>query len=210
MTELGIPFEEKLQVFSDDGNWDEFRKFSPTGLVPCLADGDTVVWESLAIVEYLGEKHAHLWPEDPSARSWARSATCEMHAGFSALRNRCSMTCGQRIKMHKPEEDDLRRDLDRLDELWGQGIEKFGGPFLAGDRFTAVDAFYCPVAFRVQSFGLKLNPISMDYVKKLLSLDAMQFWYEQALVEPWREIAHEEEIAKSGEVYADFRKPLTS
>ena len=112
--------------------------------------------------------------------------------------------------MHKPEEDDLRRDLDRLDELWGQGIEKFGGPFLAGDRFTAVDAFYCPVAFRVQSFGLKLNPISMDYVKKLLSLDAMQFWYEQALVEPWREIAHEEEIAKSGEVYADFRKPLTS
>ena len=112
--------------------------------------------------------------------------------------------------MHKPEEDDLRRDLDRLDELWEQGIEKFGGPFLAGDRFTAVDAFYCPVAFRVQSFGLKLNPISMDYVKKLLSLDAMQFWYEQALVEPWREIAHEEEIAKSGEVYADFRKPLTS
>ena len=112
--------------------------------------------------------------------------------------------------MHNPEEDDLRRDLDRLDELWGQGIEKFGGPFLAGDRFTGVDAFYCPVAFRVQSFGLKLNPISMDYVQKLLSLEAMQSWYEQALLEPWREIAHEEEIAKSGEVYADFRKPLAS
>jgi glutathione S-transferase len=115
------------------------------------------------------------------------------------------MTCGQRIKMRNMDDPSLQKDLKRLDELWGQGLDQFAGPFLAGDRFTAVDAFYCPVAFRIQSFGLKLNPVSMDYVEKLLSLNAMRSWYQQALAEPWREFSHEEEIASVGEITADYR-----
>ena len=208
MTEFGIPFEEKLFVFSERGNWDEFRKFSPTGLVPCLEDGETLVWESLAIVEYLAENHPEVLPADTVARAWGRSASAEMHAGFSALRNQCSMTCGQRIRL--PEVDaSLQRDLDRLDELWGEGLKRFAAPFLAGDRFTAVDAFYCPVAFRVQSFGLQLSPESTDYVQLLLETDAMANWYKQALLEPWREVAHEREIAGVGEVYADYRTGIS-
>jgi len=86
MTQLGIPFEETLNQFTEDSN---FKAFSPTGLVPCLVDGDTVVWESLAIVEYLAEQYPQVWPSDKDARAWARSATSEMHANFSALRNEC-------------------------------------------------------------------------------------------------------------------------
>lgn len=204
LTELAIPFEEKLSPLSDGSSWSEYREFSPTGLVPCLQDGENLVWESLAIIEYLGERHAEVWPQESQARSWARSASAEMHAGFSAIRNQCPMSCGHRIKMHQID-NALQKDLDRLNELWMQGLQQFGGPCLAGEQFTAVDAFYCPVAFRIQSFGLQLSDQSMNYVQRLLDLDAMGSWYEQALAEPWREAAHEEEIALAGEVYADFR-----
>lgn len=204
MSELKIPFEERLRPLSSGSSWDEYRDFSPTGLVPCLADGETLVWESLAIVEYLAEQHPEIWPESSDARTWARCATVEMHAGFSAIRNQCPMTCGQRIKMHGVDAR-LQKDLDRLDELWNQGLDRFGGPFLAGDRFTAVDAFYCPVALRIQSFGLNLGDQSSRYVKALLGLASMRDWYEAAIKETWREPDHEEEIASVGEIYADFR-----
>ncbi|MBT5332079.1 MAG: glutathione S-transferase family protein [Porticoccaceae bacterium] len=204
MSELGIPFEEHLVAFSEKNNWDEFRKFSPTGLVPCLSDNETLVWESLAIVEYLAEKHSEVWPENSSARAWARSATVEMHAGFSAIRNQCPMTCGQRIKMHEIDSS-LQKDLDRLAELWIQGLEKFGGPFLAGNLFTAVDAFFCPIAFRAQSYGLSLGDLPDQYIQRLLSMASMQDWYEAGLKEPWRDKGHEEEIAATGEIVADYR-----
>lgn len=206
LTELAIPFEEQISPLSEGSSWSDYRDFSPTGLVPCLKDKEHLVWESLAIIEYLGEKHSEVWPLDAAARSWARSASAEMHAGFSAIRNQCSMTCGQRIRMHEVDAA-LQRDLDRLNELWIQGLEQFGGPFLAGDRFTAVDAFYCPVAFRAQSFGLSFGEQSTQYLQRLLKLDSMQMWYESALQEPWRESSHEEEISRAGEVYADFREP---
>src|SRR5690606_8524787 len=129
--------------------------FSPSGKVPCLVDGETVVWDSLAIVEYLAEKHEGVWPSDARARAWARCASAEMHSGFTALRTHCSMTCGQRIRLHEYP-DALKRDVDRLCELWRSGLESFGGPFLAGRRFSAVDAYFAPVAFRVQSYELTL------------------------------------------------------
>jgi glutathione S-transferase len=204
MTELGIPFEENLVVFADGPNWEEFRKFSPSGLVPCLKDGEVTIWESLAIVEYLAERHPGVWPEDAVARAWARSATAEMHGGFSALRNQCSMTCGQRVQLHEFG-DSLKKDLDRLQELWTEGLGNFGGPFLTGQSFTAVDAFYAPVAFRIQTYGLPLKDKSAAYVQSLLNTDSIQAWYEEALKEPWREAAHEEEIAAVGTVIADYR-----
>lgn len=206
MSLLDIPFEECLTPFEPESNGSVFRAFSPSGLVPCLEDGERTVWESLAIVEYLAERHAGVWPADDDARAWARCASSEMHAGFAALRSLCPMNCGVRVKLHAMP-DALARNLARLDELWQQGLERFGGPFLAGGSFTAVDAFFAPVAFRIQTFGLELGAPSLEYVQRLLALPAMQQWYQAALNEPWREEGHEAEVEESGTVVEDLRRP---
>ncbi len=203
MKQLQIPFQEKLHPF----NQEDFSDFSPTALVPCLYDEDTVVWESLAIVEYLADKHPQVWPQDRSARNWARCATAEMHAGFNHLRNDCSMSCGVRLRLHQ-QSAGLLKDLDRLQNLWTEGLEKFGGPFLAGKNFTAVDAFYAPVAFRIQTFDLPLNQKAEGYVNHLLALPAMQQWYQEALAEPWRDHPHDEDLYQHVDIIEDLRKPL--
>ncbi len=138
-----IPFEERLTPFADGSSHAAFRAFSPTGKVPCLTDGDIVVWDSLGIAEYLADRHPGLWPEAPNARTWARCAAAEMHSGFGALRDFCGMNCGLRVRLHAMPEP-LLRDLERLQELWAEGLERFGGPFLAGPVFTTVDAFFAP------------------------------------------------------------------
>jgi glutathione S-transferase len=93
----------------------------------------------------------------PTRAAWARCAAAEMHSGFQALRNTCSMNCGVRVKLHAQSEA-LKKDIARIAELWTEGLARFGGPFLAGAKFGAVDAFFCPVAYRVQSYGLELPP----------------------------------------------------
>ena len=204
MRQLNIPFTEQLQQFAAD-NYHSFRTFSPTGKVPCLHDDAIVVWESLAIVEYLAERHPGVWPEDAAARNFARSACSEMHAGFSTLRSVCTMNCGVRVALQDPPAA-LGKELQRLDELWQQGLQQFGGPFLAGEQFTAVDAFFAPVAFRIQSYGLQLSEPSMAYAQRLLDLPAMQQWYEAALDESWREVSHEAENGLYGRVLVDYRR----
>src|SRR5579863_6709733 len=89
MRECGIAFDERLTPLDDAAGNVAFRRFSPTGKVPCLVDGDITVWDSLAITEYLAERHSGIWPRDPRARAWARSAAAEMHSGFTALRSTC-------------------------------------------------------------------------------------------------------------------------
>lgn len=204
MTELGIPFDEKLIPF-EESNHANFRAFAPNAKVPCLHDGDTVVWDSLAIIEYLAEQHPAVWPSGRSARAWARSATAEMHSGFSALRGQCSMNCGLRLRLHGTDAA-LQADLDRLDELWRDGLRRFGGPFLAGAAFSAVDAYFAPVAFRIQSYALPVSPVAQDYAQRLLALDGMQAWYAAALAEPWRETGHEQDILQRAERLADLRR----
>ena len=204
MQALEIPFEEELIPFEVGTSFEKFRSFSRSGLVPCLHDGDTVVWDSLAITEYLAERHPAVWPADTSTRAWARCVSAEMHSGFSALRNQCSMNCGLRVALHGIDTA-LRKDIDRIDEIWAEGLSRFGGPFLAGGSFTAADAFYAPVACRVQTFDLPLSPAARQYADALLAMPAMQEWYEAALQEPWREIHHEEEILDAGRVLHDFR-----
>jgi len=204
MRELNIPFNEHLLPFGHALSWDAYRKISPSGKVPCLVDGDTVVWDSLSIVEYLAERHAGVWPTDAGARAWARSAAAEMHSGFSELRNRCSMTCGVRVRLNEYPPS-LDNDLRRLDELWQQGLNRFGGPFLAGPGFTAADAFFAPVAFRVQTYGLSLEASSSAYVARLLALPSMRQWYAQALAESFRDTPHEEEMLRTGRVVEDYR-----
>lgn len=205
MKTLGLPFKEVLHPFPEDGpSYPTFSKFSPTGLVPVLNDAETVVWESLGIVEYLADRHTGVWPEAEAPRAWAQSAAAEMHGGFSALRNICGMNCGIRVKLRDYPEA-LRRDVDRIDALWTEGLTRFGGPFLAGSAFGAVDAFFCPVAFRIQTYGLALGDPAAGYPKRLLALPAMQEWYESALKETFREPVHEADAKASGEWTEDLR-----
>jgi glutathione S-transferase len=209
MKALGISFSEHVVPFHDHDAWSKYRLLSPNGLVPLLRDGDIVVWESLAIAEYLAERHAGVWPKDPAARAFARSAAAEMHSGFSALRNICGMNVGVRVALRE-KPDALKANLDRLAVLWSDGIGRFGGPFLAGADFSAADAFFCPVAFRVQTYGLELDPSSAAYVTRLLALPAMQEWYAAGLAETFRDWPHEREIDAVGAVTKDLRAPATN
>lgn len=204
MRELDIPFTEHVVPFGGAQNPDAFRGFSPTGKVPCLVDGTLTVWDSLAITEYVGERHAGVWPAEAGARAWARSASAEMHSGFFALRNACTMNCGIRVTL-KSVDAPLGRDLARLEELWADGIGRFGGPFLTGTRFCAVDAFFAPVAFRIQTYTPPLNAGAQRYAAHLLALPAMKDWYAAALQETWRDEEHEVEARAMGEWLADLR-----
>jgi len=207
MQVLAIPFDEVIEPLLEGSCWDKYRTFSPNGLVPCLRDGESVVWESLAIIEYLAERHNGVWPQDTEARAWARCAAAEMHAGFSALRNECSMNCGMRVQLQTISPA-LQHNLNRLDELWNEGLRRFCGPFLGGVSFSAVDAFFAPVAFRIQTFNLPLSNTATAYAQRLLDLDAMRAWYDAALQEAWREPAHEQELLDAGVVIKDLRAAI--
>lgn len=204
LRERGIPFEEKLVSFQGAATGETFRRFSPSGKVPCLVDGDTVVWDSLAIAEYVAERHPDVWPSDPVARAFARCAAAEMHSGFMALREQCGMNCGIRVKLHRID-GTLAGDLARLNALWNEGLEQFGGPFLAGSGFTAVDAFFAPVAFRIRTYAPPLDDNANAYAQRLLALPSMQGWYQAAIEETWRDAGHEAEVAQWGAVTHDLR-----
>lgn len=204
MRQLELPFREQLTPIPEGSTGEAFGKVSPSGRVPCLRDGDTVVWETLGIAEYLAERHPGVWPADSQARTWARCASAEMHGGFVTLRERCSMNCGLRVRMREISPL-LHREISRLNALWNEGLSRFGGPFLAGKGFTAVDAFFAPVAFRVQTYGLPFDDTGAAYVARLLALPAMQSWYTAALAETWREPGHEAEAEGVGTWLEDLR-----
>jgi len=204
MRALGIDFEERLVIFKAGTNWDEFRTFSPSGKVPALVLPEATLWDSLAITEYLYESHKSVWPRDSFARAWARCATAEMHSGFPVLREVCSMSCGVRMTLHEPNAE-LNKELERIDELWCEGLDKFAGPYLAGEQFTAVDAFYAPVIFRLQTYGLSLGVRAQSYVDLMLAHPAMRQWYDEALQEVWRDTPHDAECEKYSRVTEDFR-----
>lgn len=204
MRGLGLPFTEHLRPFTEKYVPGDFRSFSPSGRVPCLVAGPQVVWDSLAIVEYLAERHPGVWPSDASARAWGRCASAEMHSGFAALRNQCSMSVGVRIRLHAVD-DALKSDLARIEELWADGLARHGGPFLGGARFSAVDAFFAPVASRVETYDLPVGAASRAYVSRLLAFPAIAEWIEAGIAETWRDPPHEKEIMASGTVLQDLR-----
>lgn len=209
MRELALDFTERQLIFGDAASWESYRQISPAGKVPSLRDeanGNLIVWDSLSIAEYLAERHDGIWPAASNARAWARSAAAEMHSGFSELRSRCSMSCGVRIRLHEFPPA-LERDVARLQALWKEGLQRFGGPFLAGRAFTAADAFFAPVAFRVQTYALSLDSECATYVTRLLDLPSMKQWYAEALKEPFRDEPHDLEIRKVGSLLADYRAP---
>lgn len=205
MTELGIPFTEVLHPFpADVSGTHPFTAFSPSGLVPCLHDGDLRITDSLAITEYLAETFPQVWPHGRAPRAWARSAASEMHAGFMGLRSHCSMNLGVRVKLRSLAPA-LTANLTRLEALWSDGLTMFGGPFLAGAAFTAVDAFFVPVAFRLQTYGLTLAPHAMAYADQLRALPSADAWYRSALAETFRDSRHDAEVSEVGTVLADLR-----
>jgi glutathione S-transferase len=204
MKALGIPFKDRIEPFTADSNYAEFRQFSPTGQVPCLIDNGATIWDSLGIALYLADRHEGIWPTDAIAKAWAQCAVTEMHGGFSALRNDCTMNVGVRVKPN-PMRPALVRDVERIAELWAEGLTNFDGPFLAGPKFTAVDAFYAPVAYRVRTYGLDVGAAGQAWVNMMLAHPAMRQWEAEALAESWREVGHEEELAACGSITADYR-----
>lgn len=200
LRELGIPFTERLEWFDSVA----FTTFSPSGKVPCLVDGDITVWDSLAITEYLAEAHPRVWPAAKAARAFARCAAAEMHSGFFALREQCGMNCGIRVRLNAIDAA-LKRDLERLEALWNDGFARFGGPFLAGAEFSAADAFFAPVAFRIQTYAPPLGEAARAYAQRLLDLPAMREWYAASLAETSRHAGHEAEVAQWGTIADDFR-----
>ena len=204
MKALGIAFTDRLESFAKPDNYADFRKFSPTGQVPVLLGGDVRIADSLGIALYLADRHPGVWPADEAARVFAQGATCEMHGGFGHLRGECTMNVGVRVKP-KPMSAGLQRDVGRLREIFEAGLELFGGPWLAGAEFSAVDAFFAPVAFRIRTYGLDVGK-GQAWVDHILAHPAMREWEAAALAEEWREISHEAELAATGVITADYRK----
>ena len=178
----GVPFREEHVSLTGAFNAANLA-FSPTALVPALHDGDIAIWDSLAIGEYLAESHPGMWPADPAARAWARSAACEMHSGFSAIRNAMTMCIRERMDV-RPWAEATAVNVQRIESLWTEGRTRFGagGNFLCG-AFSLVDVFYAPVAFRFQTYLVKPKGVAGDYLAALLAHPFLREWEAATLAE---------------------------
>jgi glutathione S-transferase len=190
----GIDFEERLVRLSEPGSRAALLAHSPAAKVPVLKHAGRVVWDSLAIVEYLAEQRpeAQLWPADLDARALARSIAAEMHAGFAALRRHMPMN----LRKHLPGKGQgpgVAADIARIVQVWQDCRQRFGagGPFLFG-RPSAADAMYAPVATRFRTYGVALDPVANAYADAVLTLPPFLEWQAAALEEPW--ILAEDEI----------------
>ena len=192
MRESGIAFEEVMVRFDSFTPDSRFKRsisaLNPAGRVPVLVDEGLVVWDSLAIVEYLAERfpgHA-LWPRDRAARARARSLCAEMHSGFSALRSACPMNVeaqlpevGAIVLRDRPA---VRDDLDRITRMWSTLLHEHGGPMLFGE-FCAADAYYAPVVMRLRTYGLPVPDDVAAYLQRVVELAGVRDWIEGALLE---------------------------
>ena len=192
LTQVGIPFEEVMVRFDSFAPGSSFRQtvdtLTPTGKVPVLVDEQLVVWDTLAIAEYLAEQfpEKHLWPQDKAARARARSVCAEMHAGFTGLRSHCPMNIeaslheiGALIWRDKPA---VRSDVARLVAMWQGLLATHGGPMLFGE-FCIADAYFAPVCMRLKTYALPLPQDVAAYVERVCALPAVIAWVEGALTE---------------------------
>jgi glutathione S-transferase len=197
---LGVPFEEQVVPLDQPSTAEEIRKFSPSGRVPVLVDGDTVVWDSLAICEYLNELFPgrQLWPSDARARATARSVSAEMHSGFAALRENLPMKFRESFPntMLQPE---VKADIARILQLWNDCRSRFGaaGPYLFGD-FSIADAMYAPVVSRFNTYGVALEGTAAAYASAIWKLPSIQEWLAAARAEPFRMARYEAQAETAG------------
>jgi glutathione S-transferase len=186
----GEEFEEYV-VPLYDADWEKRREgdeFAPSlGKVPILWDGDIVVWDSLAIVEFLADRYgpALYWPEDEGARAVARSMSAEMHSSFSNLRRELPMN----VRKSFPPKDltePVRVEIDRILQLWAQARARFGGTgeYLFGD-WCAADMMYAPVVTRFITYGVAVPNFAGSYMKAVLSHPHVAEWIDKAQDEPW-------------------------
>jgi len=192
LRQAGIPFEEVVLRFDSFDTGSQFKQqigaVTPTGKVPVLVDDRFAVWDTLAIAEYLAERHPdkQLWPAGVQARARARSVVAEMHSGFGSLRSACPMN----IEAHLPEVGALiwrdnagvRADVQRLVSMWTELLAAYGGPMLFG-HFTIADAFFAPVCMRLTTYALPLPPAIADYVQRVRALPGVKDWIDGALAE---------------------------
>ena len=189
MKQSGAPFRETVIPLQQDDSRDALCAHSPSCRVPALEHGDTVIWESLAIAEYLAERFpgARLWPERSQARAIARAVSNEMHAGFAALRTHMPMdvrgrySAGRRVR-----EPGVSEDIDRIVRLWADCRARFGegGDFLFG-AFTIADAMYAPVVSRFITYAVELDQSAASYRDAVWRHPAMKEWAAAAQAEPW-------------------------
>lgn len=187
-----IPFEDEVLQLAGEGWRETLAARSPTGKVPVLIDGDLVVPETIAIIEYLADSFPDkaIWPADRADRARARAAAAEMHGGFSSLRSHAPMNL-RSSHPGKVSVDSIAKDLHRLETLWGDLLARSGGPFLFG-AFTAADAMFAPVATRIRTYALPVSDGAAAYVEAIYGLPAFQNWLALALREPW--IVDDDEI----------------
>jgi glutathione S-transferase len=192
LRQAGIPFEEvmvRFDAFSADSQFKQrLGPISPAGKVPVLVDGELVIWDTLAIAEYVAEQHPELglWPADKAARARARSICAEMHSGFQALRGACMMNIeaslpevGALVWRDKPA---VRADVQRLVEMWSALLTEHGGPMLFGS-FTIADAYFAPVCMRLKTYALPVPAHISAYVERVAALPGVQAWIDGALAE---------------------------
>lgn len=184
MKQAGIDFTEIRILLDTPTTYQEIRRYSPTGKVPILLHNQLIVWESLAICEYVAECFAPgLWPQDRIAKAVARSVSAEMHSGFINLRQSMPMDCRARqcaIGINPA----LQADIDRIMGIWRDCRQRFGadGNFLFG-QFTIADAMFAPAVSRFITYGVKLDSVAQAYVDTICELPTMQTWLEAASCE---------------------------
>ena len=196
----GEEFEEFVVPLFDE-EWDKRREgdeFAPSlGKVPILWDGDCVVWASLAIVEFLADRHGKekYWPQDPTACGMARSMAAEMHSGFANLRRELPMNVRKTFPF-RPIEEEVRNEIERILQLWAQARARFGsgGPFLFGE-WCAADMMYAPVVTRFITYSIPMPPFAELYMKAVLSHPDVNEWIDKAQDEPWVIEQYEHEAA---------------
>lgn len=188
MKVAGIAFEETLLPLYQPGSRDAVLKYSPTGKVPVLIDGDMAIWESLAILDHLADRFpkAKLWPVDVAARAHARAIAAEMHAGFADLRNHCPMNMRRDRTKKRELTPAVQANVDRIDALWSDARARFGGggPFLVG-AFSNADAMYAPVVSRFASYAIPVSAASRSYMDAMMALPAWKEWESAGRVESW-------------------------
>lgn len=186
----GVPFEEVVVPLYDQ-EWEKRRQgeeFAPSsGKVPILWDGETVVWDSLAIVEYLNDKtgNSRFWPQAEAARGMARSMAAEMHSSFQALRREHSMNIRQIYPAQRPT-DEVLADIERIMQIWAEARARFGGEgdFLFGE-FGAADIMFAPVVTRFITYSLPVARFAQPYMQAVISHPFMQEWIGGAQAEDW-------------------------